>query len=235
MQYIDNLFAVIIYGGHNGFSDLEWSNFKKDMDDFGSLRWEVNKPSNKVDYLDVTLEINGRHIVSKTYQKPINLYQYITPTSAHPRGMIKGVIHGMILQYWKQNSQKEDFWHICMLFYKRLRARGWDRATIEPIFITAYNKISHQPEEPPTLKKQRTESPSFRDLMIIHLEYHPDDIPRKKIREIYSQHCAEKFESILGIQRTIVAYSNPPNLRDLLQSAKLFEQKGSEVSTFLGG
>ena len=71
--------------------------------------------------------------------------------------------------------------------------------------------------------------------MTIHLEYHPDDIPQKKIRETYSQHCAEKFESILVIQRTIVAFSNPPNLRDLLQNAKLFEQKGSKVSTFLGG
>ena len=96
--------------------------FQKDIDDFGNLRREVNKPSNKVNYFDVTLEINGRHVISKTYQKPINLYQYITPTSAHPRGMIKGVIHGMILQYWKQNSQKEDFWPICMLFYKGLRA-----------------------------------------------------------------------------------------------------------------
>ena len=67
------------------------------------------------------------------------------------------------------------------------------------------------------------------------MEYHPDDIPRKKIRDLYSQHCEEIFDNVLGIKRTIVAYSKPRNLRDLLQNAKLYEQKGSEVSTFLGG
>ena len=93
-------------------------------------------------------------------------------------------------------------------------------------------KSSHQPK---ARTKNELDAPTNRDLMILHMEYHLDDIARKKIREIYSKHCEEIFESILGIKRTIVAYSRPRNLRDLLQNAKLYEQKGSEVSTFLGG
>ena len=67
------------------------------MDNFGMLTWEVNYPSTIVDYLNVTLEIENGKIISKTYQKPINLYQYITPNSAHPPGMIKETIYGMVL------------------------------------------------------------------------------------------------------------------------------------------
>ena len=39
----------------------------------------------------------------------------------------------------------------------------------------------------------------------------------------------------LGIDRTIVAFHRPPNLRDLLQSSRLRQVQGSEVSTYFGG
>ena len=83
VRYIDDLLGVALIGGEDGLSNYEWSNFKRDMDDFGILTWEVNDPSTTVDYLDVTLKIENGEIISKTYQKPINLYQYITPNSAH--------------------------------------------------------------------------------------------------------------------------------------------------------
>ena len=122
-----------------------------------------------------------------------------------------------------------------MLFYRILKARGWKRATIEPIFTAAYEKISHQPQRQPNEESDRTNVSSNRDLMILHMKYHPDDIPRRKIRELYLEHCANEFENFLGIRRTIVAYSRPKNLRDILKSAKLYERSGSKVSTFLGG
>ena len=67
----------------------------------------------------------------------------------------------------------------------------------------------------------KKKDPSLDDQLIIHLEYHPDDIPRKEVREICKKHCGELFENISGTKKTIVAYSRPENLRDMLQSAKL--------------
>jgi hypothetical protein len=37
----------------------------------------------KADFLDLTLEIKNGCIVTKTYEKPTNLFLYIPPTSAH--------------------------------------------------------------------------------------------------------------------------------------------------------
>ena len=120
-----------------------------------------------------------------------------------------------------------------MLFYKRLKAQGWDRATIEPIFIAAHQKISTQSKQKHIDAKEK--DPPLDDQLIIHLEYHPDDIPRKEVREIYNKHCGELFEKILGVKKTTAAYSRPENLRDILQSAKLYEKEGKEASTFYRG
>jgi len=43
------------------------------------------------------------------------------------------------------------------------------------------------------------------------------------------------FLQLDGIEQTIVAFHRPPNLRDLIQSSKLRQVQGSEVSTYLGG
>ena len=49
-----------------------------------------------------------------------------------------------------------------MLFYNRLKARGWDISTLEPIFIAAHEKIRPQPQrkkntkpEPPQTKNKQ--------------------------------------------------------------------------------
>ena len=76
--------------------------------------------------------------------------------------------------------------------------------------------------------------------MILHMEYHPNEVPRKKIRELWQKHCGEKLSKTvadggLGIEKTIIAYSRPQNLKDVLQSANSHHHPGKEVSTFSRG
>lgn len=77
--------------------------------------------------------------------------------------------------------------------------------------------------------------------IILHWEYDPDGIRREKIRELYNTHLGgllsspiEEVDGGLATDRMIVAYSRPPNLRDQLQSAKLHQIEGEEVSTYFG-
>ena len=118
-RFIDDLFGILLMGGKNGMAESELNDFENDMNNFGILIWEVENPSKSVTYLDLTIEIDGNSFITRTYQKPYNLYQYISPNSAHPSGMIKGVIHSMLRQYYHQNSRKDDYWKIAILFYKR--------------------------------------------------------------------------------------------------------------------
>jgi len=64
--------------------DESWEQFKIDTNNFGILTWEFEEPSNSIDFLDLTISIEGNRITTKTYQKALNMYQYIPPTSEHP-------------------------------------------------------------------------------------------------------------------------------------------------------
>ena len=81
---------------------------------------------------------------------------------------------------------------------------------MEPIFIAAHKKFESQPVKiKSTLKDE-----SLKKVMILHKEYHPNEVPRKKIRELWQKHCGEKLsktvaEGGLGIETTIIAYSRP--------------------------
>ena len=80
-QIIDNVIGIWIEDGNA----IEWQNFKRDTDDFGILTWEFEELSRSVNFLDLTIEIENNKIVTitKTFQKALNLYQYIGPLSCH--------------------------------------------------------------------------------------------------------------------------------------------------------
>ena len=87
VRYINDIFGI--WTGDK----LAWQAFKADINNFGMLTWDISEPSTTVDFLDLTITVqpNGR-LTTKTYQKAMNLYQYIPPHSAHPPGMCKGII-----------------------------------------------------------------------------------------------------------------------------------------------
>jgi len=66
------------------------------------------------------------------------------------------------------------------------------------------------------------------------LQYHPDDITRRRVRDLYQEHCGELFENELGIKRAIVAYSRQRNIGEHITQAKLHEASGEDASTIMG-
>ena len=123
-HYIGDIFAIIVIDGDHGFSQVEWSDFKEDVNNCGILRWKISEPSLQADYLDLTIQLADGKVRTKTCQKPINLYQYITPNSAHPPWMIQGMITSTIKCYYHQNSSIDDYWKVSMKFYLNMKARG---------------------------------------------------------------------------------------------------------------
>ena len=70
--------------------------------------------------------------------------------------------------------------------------------------------------------------------LFIHIKYHPDDVPRQRVQQLYQQHCGELFEREIGIKRPTIAYSRPKNLGDLITKAKLHQAPCQTSSTILG-
>lgn len=230
-RFIDDMFGVWI-----GNATTQWSAFCNDVNTFGELTWDIlkRKLSTSVDFLDLTLTISGNKIVSRTYQKEMNLYLYIPPASAHPAGCIKGTVYGLVRRYHAQNTSHHDFVHFVRLLYRRLLLRGWERSLMRKLILeacTSAKRNAHTLAAPPTLAQGLQDE---ENRLFIHLEFHPEDIPRKRVQELYQLHCGEALRAELRIERPTIAYSRPKNIGDLITKAKLHQAPGQTSSTILG-
>ena len=60
VRFVDNIFGVALVGGEDGFSENEWRQFEVDSDDYDIFKWDVNEPSSSINFLDLTIEIEGQ-------------------------------------------------------------------------------------------------------------------------------------------------------------------------------
>ena len=230
-RFIDDIFGIWI-----GNATTEWTSFCDDVDDYGILTWDIKqqKLSKTVHFLDLTLTINNRTIISKTYQKTMNLYLYLPFASAHPQGCIKGTIYGLINRYYAQNTYRKDYANIVRLLYHRICERGWDSQYIHDLIINASRHVetkSTTQQQQATLQQQNE---TERDDIFIHLQYHPDDISRRQLRRIYEDHLAVPLKREIDINRAVVAYSKPKNIGDYVTQAKLHQAPGETASIIMG-
>ena len=135
-RFIDDIFGIWT-GNHTD----EWEAFKKDLNTFGILTWEVSALEREVNFLDLTLTLENGRIVSKTYQKPTNLYLYLPPSSAHPPGCIKGTIYGLLGRYYAQNTYRKDYLALVKKLYTHLLNRGWNSTATRRMILKADSTI----------------------------------------------------------------------------------------------
>lgn len=97
----------------------------------------------KINFLDVTIFKKNNKINLKIYQKPLNQYSYIPPSSSHPKSTLKGFIKGEVIRYHRLSTLKEDFTHISNLFYHRLLNVGYTETYLRRLFKETIFKINN--------------------------------------------------------------------------------------------
>ena len=205
---------------------------------FGSLDWKVESLSKSVNFLDLTINLEqDGGITTKTFVKPMNLHLYLPPTSAHPKGTPKSLVYGTLHRYWIQNSSVKDFTAVVKAFYGHLLNRGWTHDVLDPLFLEAAASIDQKlvrtsdHEEP--LWDTPTNSSSGR--LFIHWEYHPRDVGRRAVRQMFEETLAPALEeSGLPVKQLTVAYSTPKSLGECLTKTQLEEPEGHRVSSYIG-
>jgi hypothetical protein len=100
------------------------------MNSFGSLEWEFSELSKTIDFMDVHLYITPTGIKSRLYKKPMNLYLYLPPRSAHPPGVLTGLIIGMTKRIYALTTKLDDRAQSLHLLFLCLCNRGYDQATL---------------------------------------------------------------------------------------------------------
>ena len=61
LRFIDDIFGIVLIG-----DPQQWKMFEQDLNNFGILKWELEDPCQRLDYLDVTLTLQDGIISSKT-------------------------------------------------------------------------------------------------------------------------------------------------------------------------
>jgi hypothetical protein len=184
--------------------------FKQKLDGWGTLHWKIEEPSDHATFLDLNINIRNSSIDFSTYQKPLNLYLYLPPLSAHPLGCLKGLIKGEMQRYWLQNSTK-GFKELITNFIQRLHERGHSIENLSKLFYQAANSLDN------AAKNSKVKDRNNANTLFIHWPYHPSGLKNSTIKKIYK----DTLEPHLNYDKMIIAISRPRNLKDTLTKATL--------------
>jgi hypothetical protein len=243
-RYIDDVIGIWIPQRLN--DDLRWSNFKKDMNDFGRLRWECSERQKTVNFLDLTITIDDNGCIhTKLYEKPENLYLYLPANSAHPFSTLKGLIHGMVYRTLRLTSHKETQTIELQNLVRRLTARGYNQSLLVDIVNTTYQRINKEHRQntisSTEIPQQTPNKPCF-----FHTYFHPRDPKAYQIQQIFEEEMLspkkmyKKLPDLLnhrkaklGVNKMIIAYHRMPNLGNILSTRIIKSEDGPQVSSYI--
>lgn len=76
-------------------------------------------------FLDLTIELKGNTITTKTFRKETSANTLLLAASHHPRSLIQGIPVGQFLRIKRNCSHEEDFENEAKELYGRFRKRGY--------------------------------------------------------------------------------------------------------------
>ena len=92
-RFIDDVIGIWCPNNNHEQDALEWNAFKDKMNSFPGLTWEFSERAKTVDFMDMTISINDSNKIETTlFEKRLNLHLYIPPHSAHPPGLLPGIV-----------------------------------------------------------------------------------------------------------------------------------------------
>jgi hypothetical protein len=206
-RYIDDIFGVWLPPRTN--KSVTWNNFITLLNSWGNLEWVANTPSTTTHFLDLNVTLKNSKIVTSTYQKPLNLYLYLPPSSAHPASCLKGLIKGELYRYWLQN-QPTDFQELVTQFLIRLCNRGHTIEHLTPVITQAAASLESNHNYSQTKQENS-------DTLYIHWKHHPNGLQRQTLRQLFN----DTLRPVNPFHSMTVAISRPKNLRDILTKAAL--------------
>ena len=256
-RFIDDAFAIMDCSDPSTYERLVVLFNQFGEDPARRLQWKTEKPSREVNFLDLTIKIDPTGmIVTKTYQKPMNLHLFIPAHSAHPAGSVKGLVFSQLRRFWLQNTSLDDFSSQTNRFYEQLCRRGHDPELLRGLFLEAAARLdsvdrprsaSHTTlERWPNLlnnplqvsaanlvdtparhgRKQDQNGPRT----FMHIQYHPQLPARTVIQKLFRTDVDPHLPSD---HQLTIAFSRAPNLGDRLWRTRLKTNPGSDPSSQL--
>lgn len=237
-RFIDDVFGIWITDPDPTTNAAEWTAFQTDMNSAQGLTWEYSNLTQRVDFMDLTIYIQNNHIVTTLYEKPLNLHLYNPPHSAHPPGVLRGIIFGTIFRIFTLCSVDSDREQRTRTFFQRLIARGYKAENLRTIFYSAMCRAKDY-----TGPQATRDTSKMKSSVILHLPFHPNDPPSYEVQKAWKMFVNEpqykmplknmrnKNKVPCGIERMIIAYKRSMNLGEKLSHRNL-DNTGPPVSSY---
>jgi hypothetical protein len=237
-RYIDDGLGAWIPHPHPPTDAALWKSFQE-ATPFGRLTWTFSPRQSTVNFLDLSLRIHpdDGSIRSRLYEKELNLYLYLPPHSAHPPGILRGFVIGMICRIYTLTTDPSDRRNDIRNLYLRLRNRGYRRDALLPIFEAAFTHVKQK------LRAKRTIGPRAitphdvpdtpADRVLLHLPYSALDPSRRSIQRLFRNYLSDPTgeprltdlrnheDFPCPTKRLVVAYHRQPNLQNVLFPRRL--------------
>lgn len=222
-RYIDDQIGIWIHHPNPYIDNQLWQSFQHAQQTFCSLNWKFSALEKQVVFLDLTILLQSNRIFTSLYEKPLNLYLFIPPSSAHPPNVRQSLVTGGIKRIMDLTTKQSDRKKSACAFFCRLHDRGYSRALLLRLFrnaFDAYRLASTQPKPEP--------DSDLNSRVFLHVPFHPRDPPRRHLQQLFRriilQPPGEPYFANLhnfhggyvGIDRITVAYHRQHNLRNLL-------------------
>ena len=227
-RFIDDIFIIWLPGRYS------WEELQQDLS-FGKMTWTIEQPKKETNFLDLTITIQDtKEITHKTYEKPLNLHNYLPTNSAHPPGTFKSLIVGFIRRYWLMNSNINDYINQITKFAERLNNRGYSIEAIHKAISEAgillqqkmkFRKVFVRSQQ----DKISNQNKNNKKILFFKRIYHPKSLPNKTLQAAYTNSlgCINLFDKM------IVCNKRPKNIRDTLMPSSLKNINGKNPSDFL--
>ena len=154
-RYIDDIF--LIWTG----TMQELTTFLNDLNSFHpNLHFTHEHSPSTINFLDLTI-YKGPHfpftniLDTKTYQKPLNLYQNVHFTSTHTNNIFKSIIKGEGIRYVRTNTTEQLYLATVHIFTQRLSKRGYPISFVKKVQKTVQYSNRHK-----YLQKKRMHQPT---------------------------------------------------------------------------
>jgi len=158
----------------------ELSRFLSVIENFyPEIKWTFEISEKCMDFLDVHVSLrqddppasryihhHSSHFTTRTFEKPSHLYLYIIYipyTSAHPPGVLRGLVFGGLTRLFPQHSLWGEFKQAAIRFFNRLLLRGYSEFVLRGLFQQAFKRLWEDKE---TVTRQSSIIP-------LKLAYHP--------------------------------------------------------------
>ena len=138
--------------------------------------------------MDMTIAIHEYWVILSIYEKPMNLYLYIPPHSAHLPGVLTGLVSCNILRIHLLCSEQDDINRHMKGFYMRLLVHGYQHDFLIPTFLKGITGAHAFIKRGSMQRCVSDQDKDTQGRVFFHLTYHHRDPTSKGLQRQWVQH-----------------------------------------------